>query len=316
MLLKEEGWLQLCKWRRGWILLFICGSCLSPDMLIVRQENKTTYFLIRSGKDQADLHDSDPDWGGGLFFCFDFRQTSLHLKEPPKKELSRGWWRDDEDQTVTEQKLPDGLFVLVGWWMVSAEPSLSRFSCPPCFACFLLKHTRKPKYGINVNALVLKRSKSDQQYWINIGAVKKVKRPDQIDRVCSPTKRKNRNLWLNTVRKQSQQGDTFGVLVPPNIIISIVTMLFPISYGFVVISMYFSSIYLEASKGGTDIWSTKQQPSIRMQRIREGIHIRAMKAKRKVEEISKEDVQAFFKKNAFVLFTVAAVVLGEWDEAF
>uniref|UniRef100_A0A8C7S5X4 Amino acid transporter n=1 Tax=Oncorhynchus mykiss TaxID=8022 RepID=A0A8C7S5X4_ONCMY len=33
-------------------------------------------------------------------------------------------------------------------------------------------------------------------------------------------------------------------------------------------------------------------------------------AKRKVEDISKEDVQAFFKKNAFVLFTVAAVVVG------
>lgn len=49
----------------------------------------------------------------------------------------------------------------------------------------------------------------------------------------------------------------------------------------------------------------------RMQRIREGIHIKTMKAKRKVEDISKEDVQAFFKKNAFVLFTVAAVVVGE-----
>uniref|UniRef100_A0A674D419 Amino acid transporter n=1 Tax=Salmo trutta TaxID=8032 RepID=A0A674D419_SALTR len=48
----------------------------------------------------------------------------------------------------------------------------------------------------------------------------------------------------------------------------------------------------------------------RMQRIREGIHIKTMKAKRKVEDISKEDVQAFFKKNAFVLFTVAAVVVG------
>ncbi|CAB1352909.1 unnamed protein product, partial [Coregonus sp. 'balchen'] len=47
----------------------------------------------------------------------------------------------------------------------------------------------------------------------------------------------------------------------------------------------------------------------RMQRIREGIHIRTMKAKRKVEDISKEDVQAFFKKHAFVLFTVAAVVV-------
>ncbi|MED6289928.1 Excitatory amino acid transporter 1 [Characodon lateralis] len=48
----------------------------------------------------------------------------------------------------------------------------------------------------------------------------------------------------------------------------------------------------------------------RMQRIREGIHIRTMKAKRKVEEISKEDVQAFLKKNAFVLFTVGAVIVG------
>lgn len=48
----------------------------------------------------------------------------------------------------------------------------------------------------------------------------------------------------------------------------------------------------------------------RMQRFREGIHIRTMKAKRKVEEISKEDVQAFLKKNAFVLFTVGAVIIG------
>uniref|UniRef100_A0A3Q3N168 Amino acid transporter n=1 Tax=Labrus bergylta TaxID=56723 RepID=A0A3Q3N168_9LABR len=48
----------------------------------------------------------------------------------------------------------------------------------------------------------------------------------------------------------------------------------------------------------------------RMQRFREGIHIRTMKAKRKVEEISKEDVQAFLKKNAFVLFTVGAVIVG------
>uniref|UniRef100_A0A3P9D9M1 Amino acid transporter n=1 Tax=Maylandia zebra TaxID=106582 RepID=A0A3P9D9M1_9CICH len=48
----------------------------------------------------------------------------------------------------------------------------------------------------------------------------------------------------------------------------------------------------------------------RMQRIRESIHIRTMKAKRKVEEISKEDVQAFLKKNSFVLFTVGAVIVG------
>lgn len=49
-----------------------------------------------------------------------------------------------------------------------------------------------------------------------------------------------------------------------------------------------------------------------MQRLRESIHIRTMKAKRKVEEISKENIQAFLKKNAFVLFTVAAVVLGRY----
>lgn len=53
----------------------------------------------------------------------------------------------------------------------------------------------------------------------------------------------------------------------------------------------------------------------RMQRIREGIHIRTMKAKRKVEEISKEDVQAFLKKNAFVLFTVGAVIVGAYTRA-
>ncbi|CAI5665982.1 unnamed protein product [Oreochromis niloticus] len=47
-----------------------------------------------------------------------------------------------------------------------------------------------------------------------------------------------------------------------------------------------------------------------MQRIRESIHIRTMKAKRKVEDISKEDVQAFLKKNSFVLFTVGAVIVG------
>lgn len=51
-----------------------------------------------------------------------------------------------------------------------------------------------------------------------------------------------------------------------------------------------------------------------MQRIREGIHIRTMKAKRKVEEISKEDVQAFLRKNAFVLFTVGAVVVGAYAD--
>lgn len=61
-----------------------------------------------------------------------------------------------------------------------------------------------------------------------------------------------------------------------------------------------------------------QTPAVvhcRMQRLREGVHIRTMKAKRKVEEISKEDVQAFLKKNAFVLFTVGAVIVGGYASA-
>ncbi|KAL6472324.1 hypothetical protein MHYP_G00185120 [Metynnis hypsauchen] len=48
----------------------------------------------------------------------------------------------------------------------------------------------------------------------------------------------------------------------------------------------------------------------RVQRIREGIHLRSLKAKKKVEDITKDDVKTFLKKNAFVLFTVGAVVVG------
>ncbi|KAL7848309.1 hypothetical protein AOLI_G00230270 [Acnodon oligacanthus] len=48
----------------------------------------------------------------------------------------------------------------------------------------------------------------------------------------------------------------------------------------------------------------------RVQRIREGIHLRSLKAKKKVEDITKDDVKTFLKKNAFVLFTIGAVVIG------
>ncbi|XP_030624249.1 solute carrier family 1 member 3b isoform X4 [Chanos chanos] len=48
----------------------------------------------------------------------------------------------------------------------------------------------------------------------------------------------------------------------------------------------------------------------RVQQIREGIHLRSLKAKKKVEDITKDDVKTFLKKNAFVLFTVGAVVIG------
>ncbi|KAK1800770.1 hypothetical protein P4O66_005968 [Electrophorus voltai] len=48
-----------------------------------------------------------------------------------------------------------------------------------------------------------------------------------------------------------------------------------------------------------------------VQRIREGIHLRSLKAKKKVEDITKDDVKTFLRKNAFVLFTIGAVVIGK-----
>ncbi|KAL2076672.1 hypothetical protein ACEWY4_027735, partial [Coilia grayii] len=58
--------------------------------------------------------------------------------------------------------------------------------------------------------------------------------------------------------------------------------------------------------------STGENPRARshVQRIRESIHLRSLKAKKKVEDISKDDVKSFLRKNAFVLFTVGAVVVG------
>uniref|UniRef100_A0A8C9S3I8 Amino acid transporter n=1 Tax=Scleropages formosus TaxID=113540 RepID=A0A8C9S3I8_SCLFO len=52
-------------------------------------------------------------------------------------------------------------------------------------------------------------------------------------------------------------------------------------------------------------------PTCKMvQQIREGIHLRSMKAKKKVEDITKDDVKSFMRRNAFVIFTVAAVIIG------
>ncbi|XP_067255250.1 solute carrier family 1 member 3b isoform X4 [Chanodichthys erythropterus] len=48
----------------------------------------------------------------------------------------------------------------------------------------------------------------------------------------------------------------------------------------------------------------------RLQQFRERIQLRSLKARKKVEDISKDDVKTFLRRNAFVLFTVGAVVFG------
>lgn len=48
----------------------------------------------------------------------------------------------------------------------------------------------------------------------------------------------------------------------------------------------------------------------RLQEIQDGIQSRLLRSQKKVQGITKDDVKGFFQRNAFVLFTVAAVVVG------
>lgn len=64
--------------------------------------------------------------------------------------------------------------------------------------------------------------------------------------------------------------------------------------------------------------STGEKPRSRsrVQRIREDIQLRSLKAKKKVEDITKDDVKTFLRRHAFVLFTIGAVALGKYNFPF
>ncbi|KAK6312728.1 hypothetical protein J4Q44_G00160750 [Coregonus suidteri] len=52
------------------------------------------------------------------------------------------------------------------------------------------------------------------------------------------------------------------------------------------------------------------QARSRVRQIRDGFQSRSLKAKQRVESVSKDDVKGFFCRNGFVIFTVVAVIIG------
>jgi hypothetical protein len=59
--------------------------------------------------------------------------------------------------------------------------------------------------------------------------------------------------------------------------------------------------------------SNGEEPRIggRMERFQQGVRKRTLLAKKKVQNITKEDVKSYLFRNAFVLLTVTAVIVGE-----
>ncbi|XP_069819181.1 excitatory amino acid transporter 1 isoform X3 [Dendropsophus ebraccatus] len=48
----------------------------------------------------------------------------------------------------------------------------------------------------------------------------------------------------------------------------------------------------------------------RMERFQQGVRQRSITAKKKVQNITKDDVKGCFKRNGFVMFTIIAVIVG------
>uniref|UniRef100_A0AC11EFY5 Solute carrier family 1 member 3 n=1 Tax=Ovis aries TaxID=9940 RepID=A0AC11EFY5_SHEEP len=51
----------------------------------------------------------------------------------------------------------------------------------------------------------------------------------------------------------------------------------------------------------------------RMERFQQGVRKRTLLAKKKVQNITKEDVKSYLFRNAFVLLTVTAVIVGSYS---
>uniref|UniRef100_A0A7M4FBT0 Amino acid transporter n=1 Tax=Crocodylus porosus TaxID=8502 RepID=A0A7M4FBT0_CROPO len=52
------------------------------------------------------------------------------------------------------------------------------------------------------------------------------------------------------------------------------------------------------------------RPGSRMERFQQGVRKRTLMAKKKVQSITKDDVKSYLLRNAFVLLTIIAVIVG------